>query len=115
MTEYNTGEIELLKSEDRLNNKPIESAEKPDKMDESVEEAQSSAKVDAVEDEEENTPTPWWKWLIRFIVLFIVVGGIIFIIVRRDITRWVLESFFNWLSEHRFAGPIALFSIFVVA
>ena len=51
----------------------------------------------------------------RALVAFIVIGGTIFVIVRRDITRAVLEWFFTWLGENRWIGPIALFLIFAVA
>ena len=54
-------------------------------------------------------------WACRGLTAFIVVGGIIFIIVRRDITKSVLEWFVGWLTEHRWAGPIALFFIYAVA
>ena len=67
------------------------------------------------ESDDEEGPTPWWKWVIRIIVAVIVIGGTIFVIVRRDITRKVLEWFFTWLGENRWIGPIALFVIFAVA
>ena len=67
------------------------------------------------ESDDEEGPTPCWKWAVRALVAFIVVGGTIFVIVRRDITRAVLEWFFTWLGENRWIGPIALFVIFAVA
>ena len=51
----------------------------------------------------------------RGLTAFIVIGGIIFVIWRRDITRAVLEAFINWLAENRAVGPIALFFIYALA
>ena len=65
--------------------------------------------------DEEEGPKPWYVWLCRFLVAFIVIGGTIFIIVRRDITKMVLEAFLTWLSENRWIGSFALFMIFFVA
>lgn len=67
------------------------------------------------ESDEEEERTPCCTWVCRGITAFIVIGGTIFIIVRRDITRAVLEWFILWLADNRFAGPIALFFIYFVA
>ena len=74
---------------------------------------QNSQKPEESDDEE--GPTPCWKWVVRALIAFIVIGGTIFVIVRRDITRAVLEWFFTWLGENRWIGPIALFFIFAIA
>ena len=68
-----------------------------------------------IEDEDEPEITPWYTWACRGLTFFLVVGSIIFIIVRRDITRSILEWFIFWLSENRWIGPIALFFIYLVA
>ena len=111
MSEILYGDPEVLKPQDEkdIKLKPVEDANPPEKP-------KTQVKASKAEDsDEEEGPTPWWRWLIRGIVFTIVVGGIIFVIVRRDITRFILEAFFNWLAKHRWIGPIALFGIFVVA
>ena len=80
--------------------------------------AESTTKANKSKEEEDFTaeePTPWYTWACRGLTAFIVIGGIIFVIVRRDITRAVLEWFIFWLSENRWIGPIALFFIYMIA
>ena len=85
------------------------------KPDEKAVEKKQQDGEDSDSDYDENAPKPWYVWFCRGLTAFIVIGGIIFIIVRRDITRAVLEWFVNWLSNHRWWGPIALFVIYLVA
>ena len=65
--------------------------------------------------DDDEGPKPWYVWFCRGLTAFIVIGGTIFVIVRRDITRAILEWFVTWLSVHRWIGPIVLCLIYVVA
>ena len=86
----------------------------PDQVDKEEKKKDATTAAESSE-EDENAPTPVTTWICRGLVAFIVIGGIIFVIVRRDITKAVLEAFVLWLGENRWIGPIALFCIYAVA
>lgn len=64
--------------------------------------------------EEEKKKTPWYVWLIRFLLLAAIVGVVLYFCISPERTKDMALRFLDWLSENRFLGPLVLFAVLTV-
>ena len=64
--------------------------------------------------EEEKKTRPWYVWLIRALLLCLVIGLIIYLCLSPERTKNFALQFLEYLSEHMFLGPLALFILLAI-
>ena len=64
--------------------------------------------------DEKDKTTPWYAWPVRILLFCAIAAVVMYFIFNHDKIKVLAEKFLDWLSEHKFFGPLVLVAILAV-